>query len=792
MYTNDGRLRFRSACKSSIIRILYTQRPRNSKPFPTRSERLQEPINAASPYEPRRFPDRPRERHQGQGCDQSPLQRRLGERQAVARPHGALGGEPLPLRRPIRGLPRLHLRPHPGAIPRGEGLPARQHVRGGDRGRPPHRPPDSIRGSLRHHSRAGDQPGQHVAHDARPAELVLRRGDAGGPDRGGRRPGGRARIAGALDLPQADADAAREIQVHRRGSGVLRSAHRVGRDPRRARVPDRARARHDARAPAALPQDLRDRRRDAPALHHRPLLRLRGEGRPAKRARPRRQRRACGRARAAASMSALTEPQPRVDEFRNLIGGEWASSATQKTFDDLNPADTRDIVGRFQASGAADARAAVAAAAAAFDGWRKTPISRRAKVLQGAADHLEAHAGKFAEELTREEGKSLALARDEVLRSAQTLRFYAVEGQSFSGETFPNDDPDMIVYSAREPLGVVTAITPWNFPVSIPARKIAPALITGNTVVFKPSSDAPLIGYRLTEAFVAAGIPKGVINLITGAAAEVGPAITEAPAVRAISFTGSTAAGEQIHRAVPLTTRTQMELGGKNPLIVMADADLDKAVDLAIKGGLSLTGLACTGTSRLIVFFFDDPASTEKLVAKIRAMKIGSGTDATAEIGPLATAKQLETVLRYVAIGREEATLLCGGERLTGAGYDHGYYVSPAVFADVTQQMRIAREEIFGPVLAIIEAASYEDAIAKANDTEYGLSAAIATRDPRTMHRFAQDIQSGTVKINRTTTGNLVNAPFGGVKRSSTSTFRESGRAGLEFYTQIKTVYQGI
>ena len=485
-------------------------------------------------------------------------------------------------------------------------------------------------------------------------------------------------------------------------------------------------------------------------------------------------------------------PAVRVEEFRNLIGGEWAASATRRTFDDVNPADTRDIVGRFQASTAADARAAVAAAAAAFDGWRRAPISKRAKVLQGAADHLEANVASFAEELTREEGKSLALAKDEVLRSAQTLRFYATEGQSFSGETFPNDDPDMLVYSAREPLGVVTAITPWNFPISIPARKIAPALITGNTVVFKPSSDAPLIGYRLAEALVKAGIPKGAFNFVTGGAGEVGPVITETPTVRAISFTGSTAAGEHIHRAVPLTTRTQMELGGKNPLIVMADADLDKAVDLAIKGGLSLSGQACTGTSRLIVMAPVRQAFTDKLVAKVRGMKIGSGMDPTAEIGPLATAKQLETVLRYVAIGREEAKLLCGGERLSGAGYDHGYYVSPAIFTDVTQQMRIAREEIFGPVLAILDATSYEDAIAQANDTEYGLSAAIATRDPRAMHRFAQDIQSGTVKINRTTTGNLVNAPFGGLKRSSTSTFRESGRSGLEFYTQIKTVYQGI
>jgi aldehyde dehydrogenase (NAD+) len=481
-----------------------------------------------------------------------------------------------------------------------------------------------------------------------------------------------------------------------------------------------------------------------------------------------------------------------AQEFRNYVNGEWGKASTGKTFDSINPADTRDLVGRFQASSAADARLAVEAAQAAFDAWRKTPISKRAKVLQGAADYLESNVKVFAEELTREEGKSLALARDEILRSAQTIRFYAVEGQSFSGETFPQDDPEMLVYSAREPLGVVTVITPWNFPISIPARKIAPALIAGNTVVFKPSSDAPLTGYRLAEAFAKAGIPKGVLNFITGSAAEVGPAITETPSVRAISFTGSTAAGERIHRSVPLTTRTQMELGGKNPLIVMADADLDKAVDLAIKGGLSLTGQACTGTSRIIVLTPVKEKFIEKLVAKVKSLKIGSGMDAAMEIGPLATRKQLETVLSYVELGKKEARHLCGGERLTGAGYEHGYYVSPAVFTDVTQAMRIAREEIFGPVLAIIEAASYEDAIAKANDTEYGLSAAIATRDSRTMHRFAQDIQSGTVKINRTTTGNLVNAPFGGLKRSSTSTFRESGRGALEFYTQIKTVYQGV
>lgn len=480
-----------------------------------------------------------------------------------------------------------------------------------------------------------------------------------------------------------------------------------------------------------------------------------------------------------------------TETYRNYIDGEWCDSASGRTTDNLNPADTRDIVSRHAASDARDAAAAVAAASAAFDSWKKTPIGKRAKILNDAAAHLEANADAIAAELTREEGKALSLARDEVMRSAQTLRFYAVEGQTYGGETYPNDDPDMLVYSQREPLGVVTVISPWNFPVSIPARKIAPALITGNTVVFKPSSDAPLSGYRLAEAFVKAGIPKGVLNFVTGSAAEVGPTIVESRAVRAVSFTGSTAAGEQIHKSVPMTTRTQMELGGKNPLIVMEDADLDKAVDLAIKGGLSLSGQACTGTSRILVMREVKQVFTDKLVAKVKTLKIGSGMATGMDLGPLATRKQLETVLGYIAAGKAEATLLCGGEALTDGDFSHGYYVSPAVFTDVTPTMRIAREEIFGPVLAILEVGSYAEAIAVANDSEYGLSAAIATRNPRYMHDFAHDIESGTVKINRTTTGNLVNAPFGGLKRSSTSTFRESGRAGLEFYTQIKTIYRG-
>jgi acyl-CoA reductase-like NAD-dependent aldehyde dehydrogenase len=478
--------------------------------------------------------------------------------------------------------------------------------------------------------------------------------------------------------------------------------------------------------------------------------------------------------------------------FLNCIDGDWRPSASGQTFLDINPADTREVVGRFQASSAEDARAAVSAAAAAFEGWKKTPVTKRAAILNAAAQYLEANAVRFGDELTREEGKPLAQARDEFLRSAQTLRFYAAEGQSFTGETFPQDDPDMVVYSQREPLGVVSVISPWNFPVSIPARKIAPALITGNTVIFKPSSDAPLSGLRLAEAFIQAGLPKGVLNFVTGRAAELGPTLTTSPEIRAISFTGSTAAGEQIHRAAAMTTRTQMELGGKNPLIVMDDADLDQAVELTIKGGLSLSGQACTGTSRVLVMKTVRAAFLDKLVAKVRTLKIGSGMLPGMDIGPLATPQQLETVLRYIEIGKSEATLLCGGDQLTDGDFAHGFYVTPAIFSDVTQQMRIAREEIFGPVIAVIEVDSYADAIAKANDSDYGLSAALATRSAAHAHRFAQDIQSGTVKINRTTTGNLINAPFGGLKRSSTATFRESGRTGLEFYTQIKTVYRGL
>jgi len=472
-------------------------------------------------------------------------------------------------------------------------------------------------------------------------------------------------------------------------------------------------------------------------------------------------------------------------EFQNHIGGEWGPCASGATAPNPNPADTTDVVGRFPLSDATDGARAVAAAQAAFAAWRDTPISKRAAILFRAAQYLEDHADSVARELTREEGKGLALARDEVLRSAQTIRFYAVEGQSFTGETFVNDDPDMVVYSQREPLGVVTVISPWNFPISIPARKIAPALISGNTVVFKPSSDAPLSGYRLAEAFVQAGLPAGVLNLVIGPASKVGASITTAPAVRAISFTGSTAAGEQIHRGAGLTTRTQMELGGKNPLIVLADADLDRAVDLAVKGGFSLSGQACTGTSRLLVDRKVLPAFTDKLLARMKALTIGNGLDGNFDLGPLATQKQLDTVLSYVAVGKQEATHLLGGDRLTGEGFDRGYYVTPALFTDVTQQMRIAREEIFGPVLSVLKWSNEEDLYAAVNGVEYGLTASIWTTDLRTAHRAAARVQAGYVWINGSS-AHFLGAPFGGYKQSGVG--REECKEELLEFTQIKNV----
>lgn len=482
-----------------------------------------------------------------------------------------------------------------------------------------------------------------------------------------------------------------------------------------------------------------------------------------------------------------------LQTYRNWIGGKWMDAASGETFDSVSPADSRMIVGRFQSSGAEDAEAAIEAAESAFPAWRATSPSKRAEVLYKAADALEANMERIAAELTREEGKVLDSSRQEVKRSAQTLRYYASEGLNVGGSVLPSDDAGVLLYTKRDPLGVVSVITPWNFPLSIPARKIAPALAAGNTVVFKPASDTPLVALRLAEAFAEAGLPPGVLNFVTGSAAKVGVSLVTHPAVRAVTFTGSTTAGESIRRAVRLPTRLQLELGGKNPLIVADDADLELAAELAVKGGFELTGQACTGTSRIIVMDAVHDAFVEQLTERTRALTVGDGMTPGTDLGPLANAVQLETVLAYVEIGkREGARLLCGGKRLRGDEFDYGYYVSPAVFTGVRPDSRLAREEIFGPVIAVLRAKTFEEALMLANDTEYGLSASICTGSPARARMFVDNAEAGVIKVNRPTTGNAYNAPFGGIKLSGTGTFRESGRSAIDFYVQEKTVYRGL
>lgn len=480
-------------------------------------------------------------------------------------------------------------------------------------------------------------------------------------------------------------------------------------------------------------------------------------------------------------------------DFLNYINGHWIKAQTGEQSERVNPANTAEVVGVVPLSGREDIQAALDAAQQARLIWRAMSITARANYLDQASKLLDERAEAIAREITAEEGKPFKSALGEVQRAARTFRFYAVAAQTFGGTTYFQDDPEQAVYTQLEPLGVVAVISPWNFPISIPSRKIAPALMAGNTVVFKPSSDAPISGYRLTEALVDAGIPAGVLNFVVGPASRTGATLTGSPYVKGVTFTGSTEAGRQISSDVQFNTRLQMELGGKNPLIVMDDADLDLAVQLTTRGGFGHTGQACTGTSRVLVHKKVKAKFLDALIASASQLTVGDGMSPDTDMGPLANRKQLDTVHRYIDIGQSEAKCVLNGTNALDPDLRaKGYFVGPTIFSDVDNSMTIAREEIFGPVLALIDISSYEEAITIANDTPYGLSASLVTQDARLMHRFPQDIQSGTVKINRTTTGNLINAPFGGLKDSSSGTIRESGRTALDFFYQKKTVYRGI
>ncbi|MFS0722560.1 alpha-ketoglutaric semialdehyde dehydrogenase GucD [Paenibacillus sp. 1P07SE] len=475
--------------------------------------------------------------------------------------------------------------------------------------------------------------------------------------------------------------------------------------------------------------------------------------------------------------------------YGNFINGEWITpeSGTQKS---INPANRHEVVGLIPNSSKADLDAAAAAAKSAQRAWRKLAGSQRGALLFKAADILESRTDEIGETMTREMGKTLPEAKGETARGVAILRYYAGEGMRKVGDVIPATDAEALMYTTRAPLGTVGVISPWNFPVAIPIWKIAPALIYGNTVVWKPATETSVTAAKVARCFQDAGFPPGVLNMVVGSGSVIGQGIAEHPDINGITFTGSNAVGKQVGQAaLARGAKYQLEMGGKNPIIIAEDADLELAVDATISGGLKSTGQKCTATSRVIVVKGIYDAFKARLLEKVAALKVGDGLAADTWLGPCANEKQMETVLSYVKKGVEEgAALLQGGERLEQGELSDGFYVTPAIFEGVTSRMAIAQEEIFGPVLALIEARDIDEAIELANDTEYGLSASIYTQNIGNVLSFVQDMDAGLVRVNAETAGVELQAPFGGMKQSSSHS-REQGQAAIEFYTSIKTVF---
>jgi len=464
------------------------------------------------------------------------------------------------------------------------------------------------------------------------------------------------------------------------------------------------------------------------------------------------------------------------------VGGGWREAV--RTFPTFDPAHDDRVLAHCAAASPADVRDAFASAREAAPAWAATSALERGELLQRTADLLAARRGDLAETLTREEGKTLRESDAEVGRAISVLRWFAGEAAQPTGSVHPASDPRTLLFSLREPLGVVAVITPWNFPFAIPAWKIAPALAFGNTVVWKPSEITPLCAALLVEAFHDAGVPAGVLNMVTGLPAEIGDAVTGDPEADAITFTGSLAVGRKIQvGAVARGVKVQLETGGKNPVIVLEDADLDRAVELTVRGAMWSAGQKCTATSRALVLPGVSTAFKERLVTRVGALRVGDPLDDAVDIGPLASEAQLEKVLGYLEIGRDEASPAVGGAGITR----EGNFVSPTVYLDVDPDSRLGQDEIFGPVLGVIDVPDLDAALAVANGVRYGLSASIFTRDLDRALQFVRGIRVGMVHVNRETPGAEPHAPFGGMKDSSSHS-REQGKASAEFFTQLKTV----
>jgi aldehyde dehydrogenase (NAD+) len=473
-------------------------------------------------------------------------------------------------------------------------------------------------------------------------------------------------------------------------------------------------------------------------------------------------------------------------ETRNYIDGTWRAGATRT--ENRNPSDPSDLIGHYAQADLAQVEEAIEAARAAQPGWAATGPEQRHDVLMGIGRELIERAGEVGAMLSREEGKPLAEGRGEVYRAGQFFTYFAAEAMRQAGEATDSVRPGVEIEIRREPLGVVALITPWNFPIATPAWKIAPALAFGNAIIWKPANLTPASAVCLTEIIARSGVPRGVFNMVLGAGGEIGRKLAEAPALDGISFTGSVAVGRQIAaRGIGTMKKLQLEMGSKNPLLVMNDADLDLAVTHACNAAFGGTGQKCTAASRLIVHERVHDAFVEKLVAAAKALKVGHALHEGTQVGPVVSAPQLAQNLEYVGLGRREgAELLCGGHRVDAP--TDGYFMAPAIFAGTRNDMRINREEMFAPITCVMKAGSYEEALAIANDSEFGLTAAIMTRSLARARHFRRHMRAGCVMVNLPTAGTDYHVPFGGRGASSYGP-REQGRYAAEFYTTVKTAY---
>jgi len=479
---------------------------------------------------------------------------------------------------------------------------------------------------------------------------------------------------------------------------------------------------------------------------------------------------------------------PKV--LKNFINGEWIESSSGRAFENRNPANTDDLVGMFPSSTAEDVDAAVAAAGQALESWRLAPAPKRAEILYRAAETLVRRKEDLARDMTREMGKVLAETRGDVQEAIDMTYFMAGEGRRLAGQTTPSELRNKFAMSVRQPLGVCGMITPWNFPMAIPSWKIMPALVCGNTVVIKPAEDTPLSTYNLAQILSEAGLPKGVLNVVNGEGPEAGAPLVRHSGTAAVSFTGSSEVGKLVAEACASSFKPcHLEMGGKNILMVMDDANIDLAVEGAVWAGFGTSGQRCTAASRVAVHKKVHKEFLDKFLERVKALKVGDGLDAATDMGPCINEKQLETVMKYVEIGKNEGARLCtGGQRLAGGPWARGWFHEATVFADCSPKMRIAQEEIFGPVVAVLEFENFEQAMEIANGVVYGLSASIYTRDVNKAFAAMRDLHTGIVYVNAPTIGAEIHLPFGGTKRTGNG-HREAGSAALDFYSEWKTLY---